>query len=481
MSKYTGEAAFSKANQWYKENGETLIPKRNFPSLFSNATVEINAGQPGSASYGNELSMPRNCIPLVSASIAGLSPGFLAKVAEHHGVADSLYDLVEGFGECNFKDVYLASGETVNAYDVLKPCLYAVEAVDENAFSRAYRRTEANDSGVTLAMASASSAQQWPSTQLALHQKVFEGENARLDKPLTAVTHNCLNLNRTRGMPSDSTGFRCDWLLERSGMLLPGVIRKNLGRFTLWEEFFGIIANYYDAEPVQRMFDYCLNAPLAIRPAIFNGLQSMMAEGPKVSVNSQAFREAIRQKFTDTWLSPLLDSIVLQANMIGIGASSVAETMRNPQYYPAVFRQPQLVTAHLYKEISEVLPHELGLAQFAALRFPERQDIHLPKQVIDPAMDREGLIRNLLEGLQTFRGNPTNHTQEQRAIQDIATEGVNTVIKTLAPLGEFDYSRFQGLSSSSARLLAMAGLDPKRLPAMNNRDKGRVLEDGLGF
>lgn len=478
---YTGQAALLKADQWYRDHGETLMPKTpDYSAFYSDAEMEINLG-PKSAGYPGEIDLPGNGVALLSACIAGLSPSFLAKVTEHHGVADSLYYLVEGFGECNFKDICLASGEKVNAYEVLKPCLAAIESFDENAFSRAYNLADHRDSAVTLAMTHAISPKQWPSTHLALHQKVFDGAQNPHDKPLIAATHNCLNLNRVRGMPSDTSGFRCDWLLERTGMLLPGVIRKNLGRFTLWEEFFGIIANYYDAKEIQRLFEDCVNAPMAIRPAIYNGFQSMMADGPNVVLNSPTVRESMQRNFTNTWLSPLLDSIVLQINMIGTVATRVAETNKNRHHYPAVFRDPEQITTNLYQEVSEALPHELGLAHFSALLFPERQDIHLPMQIIDPAMDREAFITRLLEGLNTFRGNPVKYTQEQREIQDIATDAVTTVIKTLAPLGDFDYSRFKDASSSSARLLAMAGLDTKRLPAMNRRDKGQLLEESLGL
>lgn len=478
---YTGDAAFLTANQWYIDHGETLMPKTpDYSAFYSDAELEINLGPQG-AGYPGEIDLPGNSVALLSACIAGLSPSFLAKVTEHHGVSDSLYYLVEGFGECNFKDIRLASGEKVNAYEVLRPCLAAIESFDENAFSRAYNLADHLDSAVTLAMTHAISPKQWPSTHLALHQNTFDGAQNPHDKPLVSATHNCLNLNRVRGMPSDPSGFRYDWLLERTGMLLPGVIRKNLGRFTLWEEFFGIIANYYDAKEIQRLFEDCVNAPMAIRQAIYNGFQSMMADGPKVVLNSPTVHEAMQRNFTNTWLSPLLDSIVLQINMIGTVATRVAEINKNRHHYPAVFRQPEKVITHLYDEISQVPPHEIGLAQFNALSFPQRQDLLLPKQVVDPAIDREGLITHLLEGLDSFRGDPTKHTKEQRAIQNIATDGVTSVIKTLAPLGAFDYSRFKDVSSSSARLLVMAGLDAKRLPAMNRRDKGQLLEDGLGL
>lgn len=477
----TGQAALLKADQWYRDHGETLMPTTpEFSALYSDDELEISLGSEGSG-YPMDMELPGKGVALLSACIAGLSPAFLAKVAEHHGAADSLYLLVEGFGECNFKDICLASGEKVNAYEVLKPCLAAIESFDENAFSRAYNIADHLDSTVTLAMTHATSPRQWPSAHLERHQKAFEGAQNPIDKPLTAAIHDSLNLNRVRGMPSDPSGFRCDWLLERTGMLLPGVIRKNLGRFTLWEEFFGIIANYYDAKEIQRLFEDCVNAPMEIRPAIYNGFQSMMADGPKVVLNSPTVREAMQRNFTNTWLSPLLDSIVLQINMIGTVATWVAEINKNRHHYPAVFRQPEKVITHLYDEIGQVLPHEIGLAQFAALSFPQRQDLSLPKQVIDPSIDREAFITHLLEGLDSFRGNPDNHTKEQRAIQNIAAQGVTTVINTLAPFGAFDYSRFKDVSSSSARFLAMAGLETKRLPNMNRRDKGQLLEDSLGL
>jgi hypothetical protein len=477
---HTGDAAFLMANQWYKDHGETLMPTTpEFSTLYSDAELEINLGSQG-AGYPMDMDLPGKGVALLSACIAGLSPAFLEKVAKHHGAADSLYLLVEGFGECNFKDS-LASGEKVNAYEVLKPCLAAIESVDENAFSRAYNLADHLDSTVTLAMTHANSPRQWPSAHLERHQKAFDGAQNPIDKPLIAAIHDSLNLNRVRGMPSDQSGFRCDWLLERTGMLLPGVIRKNLGRFTLWEEFFGIVANYYDAKEIQRLFEDCVNAPLAIRPAIYNGFQSMMAEGPKVVLNSPTVREAIQRNFTNTWLAPLQDSIVLQINMIGTRFTKAAETIKNSHHYPAVFRQPEKIITHLYDEIGQVSPNEIGLAQFAALSFPQRQDLRIPKQFIDPAIDREGFITHLLEALDSFRGDPTQHTKEQRAIQDNATEGVTSVINTLAPLGAFDYSRFKDISSSSARFLAMAGLDTKRLPAMNRRDKGQLLEESLGL
>jgi hypothetical protein len=66
-------------------------------------------------------------------------------------------------------------------------------------------------------------------------------------------------------------------------------------------------------------------------------------------------------------------------------------------------------------------------------------------------------------------------------VDDLVLRGCNYVIDTLAKRFEFDYMAFSGLNSNSVRVLAEAGLDKRRLPRMNVRDRGHLVSQELGL
>jgi hypothetical protein len=71
--------------------------------------------------------------------------------------------------------------------------------------------------------------------------------------------------------------------------------------------------------------------------------------------------------------------------------------------------------------------------------------------------------------------------EEKEDIQMISMAGCKAVMQRLAKSSHINYSAFKNLRSDQVAVLVEAGLDIRKLPNMNNRDRGRALDIEMGL
>jgi hypothetical protein len=468
-----GTATFHQALKRFKLHG----PESHsyFAGFWGNRIEFVDLWSDGLNESGRDVSIPQNCIPLVAAILAGFNDDILGKIVLSHGITDALPALVSGLSEY-LVPISMGDGESITPYALLTKCMQAIESVDEKALETAFQ--DQNDPLVTILLLNSKNPKHWPS-EILRQREAEQGSPENLHSLF--VKTNIFDMLKENAYPHDESGIRFDWLIERSGMLVPGVVRKSLGRYSLWEGMclYGSIDT--DIEVRQGLIDYCRDrAPLEQRDAIKWAMSSMIFN---ITSKLDAWRmlDWMRDRFKDTYLADVPDSTVLQINMVNQAADWKSGDMSRAKaaYHVAVHQEG--IAQRLFDEIMQVPVDHMGLAQFKALSFLRNERSILPPQRVRDGFDREKLICHLMAGLESFCAPKGARSAYQNEALEAVEHGISAGVTCLAGLGDFDYKRLGGVGSNGAKILAMAGLDIRRLPRMSPRDRGRVLEQDLGM
>jgi hypothetical protein len=462
---------------WFRDNGENLIPRNSeFADLYSASKFTLNLGE--MPNLEEEFFVPGCCIPLIAAILEELKPEFLAQMVEHHGMGEHLGTLANTFAE-SWDTATLRSGQKILASDVFMECFRAIESTDESHLQRAFEASDDEDITMTIALLSAKSSKHWPVSILARHEDLAAAGSKPVT-PLAVGKYNFLDLIDVDKYPKDSSGIRYDWLLERSGMLLPAVIKKSLQAFTLWESLAWIGSNSRNNSVKKGFADYCIHhAPVSQRALIRQGFLTMVLEASHIA-DGGALLRWMRGKFENTFLADIPNSIILQTNMVrGIEADRVIEDA--PDQFTHLVSDKEMMFQKLCDEVSCVPSDQMGLSHFLAIGFLDRRDFTAPAQILRADFDREGLICQLLAGLRAF--SPLGRERNEWVADgfDCLEDNVSALVKRFSSYGEMEYSRFKSLRPEDAEIIAKGGLDIKRLPKLSRSGKARLLEHDLGM
>jgi hypothetical protein len=279
-------------------------------------------------------------------------------------------------------------------------------------------------------------------------------------------------------LPKDAEGLPdYEAFLERSGMLLPEVIRKKLGQVGLWEQMLTVAlynaqSQGNDPQGMAGLLDYCIHkAPEHLQPAIFRALSNLALVNAEGVVDGKGIYNFLRDKAGDTWLEPLFENPLLLINL-------VAED--GPVQYGnfAVLDRPESLLDRCFKEIMATPSDQLGFTHFGIFLLNAMDP---PEQVLSPDLKPESVIRHMLQGLDGYSLPASTQEFRSEHMNDAALQGCKYVIKTLMARYELDYRALKGISSLGVRVLVEAGLDKRQLPRMNNHDKSRLLSEELGL
>lgn len=477
----TGTHMLNLAREWFRKNPSQPIPSDDplYHGLYETEVyaVQLDCIIEDDPSHGRYL--PGCSIPVIAAIIEGVEPEFLPVLAKHGNVDKSMSSLVDGFSDYS-ESITLSSGVEISSGEIFTKCLEAIEAVNENAFVRAYLESSAYETTVTIAMTTAKSSSQWPIEVISKNQKMLD-ERLPLNPPFEASRHNCLDIMKEWEYPADKNGVRHDWLLERTGMLHSAVIRKTLGPFSLWEELTwnGSQSNN-QATNTQGFVEYCLHqAPAKQHPAIKMGFETMVLETSHV-MDGAMLLDWMKSAFEGTFLEGTTDNIILQMNMIRTDHTVDDELTLNPGSFSAL-QERNTVLCRLCIEIMKVPVSQMGMAHFNAFRLFDNDTFTAPEQILNADFRREDFICHLLGGLATYSPPPEIISGSLKEFHENCEAYAVTAVKLLSTRYDLDYNKFKDLSSHSSKILALAGLRINRLPRMSHRDRGRLLEQDLGM
>jgi hypothetical protein len=374
----------------------------------------------------------------------------------------------------------MADESCVPTSTVFAECFKALEVLGVDQILDAYN-TCSNDShllgfGLTLMQ----SPELWPSTLLLKHQNDQEDRTRTQYGEIQHGVHDFMYFVRESGcLPADDSGIRYDWFIERSGMLLPGVNRKSLGHFTLWEDLVWLSCDQPHNTIFGGLLDYCIHkAPDSMKPAIRIGLQSMMLDSSQYITESIDMMKFMRERFAGTWLESVTSDPIFQINMVGRAQPKIENfiNVQHPTVFPQIVGELSHATSKVLNGFCDLSPDEFSLAHFNALPY-----LIAHSSGLDCMVKREACVLSLLKGYDALIGNEHFDFTDKDEVEEIARDGCLAALKKLTVSSDFDYSTLKGVQSEGLMLLVEAGVDVRKLPKMNNRDRGRALEVGMGL
>jgi hypothetical protein len=468
--------------EWYRVNGYKPIPQVSqshpdadvFAQYFTDEVGEISHDGLYNG-YLEEMQIQARALPLVAACMSGITGDALAEIVLHHSVSSLSLSASFSTTDKALRDVH---GKMVETFPVFLACIKAIIKNDSGKVRTSYHKGF-NDSLMVLAFVHMDSAEFWPKTIMLEYQDALEGSTEVSQKAFRAPMHNFMEWVRDEHhLPRDDSGIRYDWFLERSGMLLPVVTRKSLGRFTLWEDFLDIAATVPGNSAIQGLMDYCIHhAPESMRPAIYNGFRSMKIESGETLDNGDHMITFMQERFAGTWLEPLTVDPLLKLNLIGKERVLAIHIAEHPELFAELQSLPGKHLNNFFQSLAQMPSTDFGYEVFSALPY-----FICHPQNLDPVFDHEAFVAHALNGLDSFLGAEGRVEFDGRdEIHDYSIDTCLRLAKAFIDPKTVDYTKFRSLSSRSILVLKEAGLDIKQLPVMNNRDRGRALEMEIGI
>lgn len=145
-----------------------------------------------------------------------------------------------------------------------------------------------------------------------------------------------------------------------------------------------------------------------------------------------------------------------------------------------LLKNRELIFSKFGSDLLNVRPEDFRKGHFRAL---ENIPVHCVNDQDLSAIDTHGLLTHVIQGWSAYRA--TTHLnflkQPDDGLHKDSDTAVMSFLSWLTPQMDIDYTRLAELSSEAKAILAKSGLDIKKLPGMNQRDKGEVLMNSLGI
>lgn len=493
-----GGEFYKQLADWFLGQSEHLIPKEGMTystseieaySCFFNPDAQVSFfgfNLDGSINDGAGMLTGIHCdlvnAPLLAAMQCRLPHDKLVDIARHHQIdVVSLVETLDAMLD-DFSPLYDKNGRGMELYKFYRNCIRVACEAHPDGLSDALR----SHASILLNLCALQSEdpQHWPATRLANHMKSMEKGLA----DLTSLDEKCYRLTAWSNchdfIPLSENGPQYKAFLERSGMLLPGVIGKKIGGLTLWEDFLEASSRL---DPISKLLDYCIHQPAErLKAPIASGLKSLTLESDDFYENGVQPYFTLCHKTKGTWLASLTDDPKLLINMISNEPYEDAyvswQILKEPskktlEEFVRLIKSPGTLD-HWLKEIMAVEPHDLGLSHFKIFLL---EHMDLSDQVITLPFTPEQIITHMMTGLESFARPDAVKTEGKTMVDEQAYRGCVYLAKELASRYELDYTALKVTGSLGIRALAEAGLDKRRLPRMNYRDKGILVSAELGL
>jgi hypothetical protein len=493
-----GEDFYKKLADWFSRPKFGQIPKAGM--AYSDSEIEAYScffdphaqarfygfNLDGTKSFVNGTLVGIRCdlvnAPLLAAIQCRVGQPRLVEIAKHHSInVVSLIEMLEVMLDESYPvfDVY---GRGIELHGLYRQCI----RVASEASPQALANVLDSHPSLRLNLCSLESENplHWPVTRLSGHLQSMD----RPDADLTGLNVEHYRLTHWSTcheyVPYDERGPRYDAFLERSGMLLPGVISKKIGGLPLWED---LLSDAYMFNATRTFLECCICSPEErLKAPIFNALRSLTLDSDDFYDNGVPLYQALSRSTSGTWLEPLLNDPKLLINLISDDTYEDAylswKLLENGAKIPLeefsrLIRNPRMLD-HWLREIMSVEPHELGLSHFKIFLL---ENMKLPEQLITIANTPEQIIKHVLTGLEQFARPFASKTESKAMVDEQVFSGCVYLVKALSSRYKLDYAALTGIGSLGIRALAEAGLDKRRLPKMNYRDKGILVSQELGL
>lgn len=493
-------ALYKKLGDWFKSHPDRLTPKYGLdysdeqiedyrPFFDPNETIDL-VGFYLDGTVNEALSQalyePPDCnlinLPMIVAIQAGIRGPQLVEIAKHHHAqVSTLADTLQTMEICDYT-IEDAHGANLPLSELTIECVKAMSAAFPEQFAQELIIADPG-SDLYIAAMHSENAKFWQSSRISAHMKGME--QGLLDDTLESFMSEC-NFNSTvdndNYVPRDALGVRYDLFLERSGMLLPEVARKKIGNILLWEDMLDVAKNNGEGG-MAGLLKYCIHdAPKHLRPAIFKGLSGISLQTS--DYDGYSIFNFFKKSVADTWLEPIAENPQFIVSVLGCHHPlTLNEAFFPNSTWQGELDHPDLAQAsgilqRCLETMMNVPIDEMGASHFQIHLIESFDFTH---QTFSKGFKPEPILIHLFKGFESYSLPETRGLQRDFRLDDAALKTCLYVTKTLESHFELDYKAFERLSSNCIRLLAEAGLDKRRLPRMNNRDRGHLVSQELGL
>lgn len=406
-------------------------------------------------------------VPAVAAVNAGMSPYVVGDLLKRYGVKP------EEFTQLGRDLKWAMYSECTESYTIAKGILEGFEA------NHPFRHSLGTDTNpiVEMALTHSRLRENWPLGRIeSLAAKFKVGVAEPEDFLNLEATMLFKQARETPPFPNDSTFD----FISRMGLLHPEVAKKKFHRHAAWE------AMFIDAYAQGTIWRQTFMKSMAVldgepRTRMINAVSTMVPDATDIfypGVSSFAY-ESLMQELDKLGVDDIGHSTVMRLNFLPSEPIVDRKKISSLEYFDDLLDNPTSILGKLSQEMDDLASDDFALAHFTALNRLSQLDYREQ----DPgSFDPNAFALKVLQGYEAFSTPDGVYASDEKLkIDEMARQGVHTLISTLVRVHDFDHSLFRNLQSRSIAILAGAGLDKSQLPRMTTRDLGRVFGEELGL
>lgn len=276
-------------------------------------------------------------------------------------------------------------------------------------------------------------------------------------------------------------------LLDRSGNLLPDVNAENGFKA---ENTVGFFRKLFCQRDNRGNFDRIIEAmnrtedPVMISAIADRLLSAIPDYEDRANGLGSMFFEAISKKLDPSRYGHVLESMVLQLCLLPIYDMANVKDDEFERYKTPAQRDfcklGAVILKRLNDELKDLAPNAWRKRHFDAIG-TLISEWSVPQDLT--GIDLHEFLIKTLSALDAYKS--TDHldylSEKMDCCADEAERHVKTLIRFVSKTIEVDYDRLGALPSASKALLVSGGVNLRKLPGINNRDKGALLSEGLGL
>jgi hypothetical protein len=196
------------------------------------------------------------------------------------------------------------------------------------------------------------------------------------------------------------------------------------------------------------------------------------------------FFEAISKKLDPSRYGHVLDNMVLKLCLLPIYDMANIKSEEYERSQTPTQRDfcnsGAVILKRLNDELKDLTPKDWRRRHFDAIG-TLISEWSVPQDLA--GIDLHEFLIQTLSALEAYKA--TDHLdylgEKMDCCADEAERHVKTLIRFVSKTIEVDYDRLAALPSASKALLVSGGLTLRKLPGINNQDKGALLSEGLGI
>lgn len=273
-------------------------------------------------------------------------------------------------------------------------------------------------------------------------------------------------------------------LLERSGNLTLGATSEMGFTCSFFQDLFAELDFYGEKSP-KRIVEVLTNLDAEKTEVVRQRMLEQLCDVPEHDRgdNAETVLDVLRDHFGHESFGMMHENMLLKLNLIRVkGLDALAEVIRRPmpECFTEFFSAGDQVLARLDQALRAVESKDFKAPHFRALRVAT-SDWNRPQDLNQ--IDLSSLLDKSLAAYDLYqRQNHVDLTgSPQHKCKDNARHDLVAFASYALKHIEHDYERFRTLSSECKTVLAMAGMEMKKLPGISRRERGLVLENQLGL